>query len=136
MKSLGFGQICFFLLQQVLGLVSSQNIGNQENLLRSCPVLISVLRLKAHDSRCRPSLVPHLIIKNSQSWTRPFVNFSSSLCSQSRRKRLVSSLPDTNIFIYWFLVKYEYEYYKYLNILFKSLNFQIFLKLIVQKDII
>jgi hypothetical protein len=57
--------------------LSSENIGNLENLLRSRHVLISVSRLKALDSRSCPGLVQLLIIK--KSWYRPFVNFSRGL---------------------------------------------------------
>ena len=47
---------------------------NLKNLLTSRHVLVLVL-----DSQTRPGLIPLLIIKKSQSWTRPFVNFSRSL---------------------------------------------------------
>jgi hypothetical protein len=67
------------IFQEVSFLVSSQNIGNLENLLRSRPGLISVSRLKVRDSRSRPGLVPILNIKKSWSQTHPFVNFSRSL---------------------------------------------------------
>jgi hypothetical protein len=68
-----------FIFQQVSGLVSSQKIENLEKLLRSRPVFILVSRLKARDSRSRLGLVPLLIIKKSQSRTRPFVYFPRTL---------------------------------------------------------
>ena len=68
-----------FIFTEVSALVLSQNIGNLTNLLRSHHVLVSVLRLKAQDSRSRPGLVRLLVIKKSQSWTCPFVNFSRNL---------------------------------------------------------
>ena len=62
--SLSLGLVHLFIFTRVSGLVSSQNIGNLGNLLRSRHVLVSVSRLKAWDSRSRPGLVPHLIIKS------------------------------------------------------------------------
>jgi hypothetical protein len=77
--SLGLGLVYLFIFLGLSGLVSSQNIGNLENLLRSRQVLVSVLRLKVWDSQSRPGLVPPFIIKNSRSQTRPFVNCTRSL---------------------------------------------------------
>jgi hypothetical protein len=73
-KSLGFGHLCLFILQQVSGMVSSKNIGNLEYLLGSRLVLFSASRLSV-SSRSRSTFD----YQKSQSWTRPFVNFSRSL---------------------------------------------------------
>ena len=63
------GDFCLFVFPEVPSLVSSQNIGNLENLY------LHILETKAQDSLYHPSLIPLLIIKKSQSLTCPSALF-------------------------------------------------------------
>ena len=66
------GVFCLFVFPEVLSLLSSQNIGNLENLLRSRHILVKVSRLKARDSQHSKSFglrVVHLLIFQEVSFS-------------------------------------------------------------------